>query len=143
MIFSLSDHIEQIKAGTKTQTRRPNNRYKTGQTYAVQPGRGKKGIPEGRIYVAEVIREWKPDLTKIPEHAHFARSWAAMDSGYPIRGYQAKAEGGYSPFVFEELYEKMYPDWTERYAIWFSFFTEATLLECGYNMKGEKINAKN
>jgi hypothetical protein len=51
MIFSKSDHIEQIKAGTKTQTRRPTDRYKVGKLYAIQPGRGKPGIPEGKILI--------------------------------------------------------------------------------------------
>jgi len=37
MIFSISDHIEQIKSGTKTQTRRRSDRYKVGSLLTIQP----------------------------------------------------------------------------------------------------------
>jgi len=53
VIFSKSDHIQQIILGTKTQTRRPSDRYQVGKTYAIQPGRGKPAIPEGRIFITD------------------------------------------------------------------------------------------
>jgi len=130
MIFSLADHIEQIKAGTKTQTRRPSDRYQVGKLYSVQPGRGKKGIPEGRIYVALKFREYKPDLSAIRKDS-LAEKWMQSEAGYPISRICALEEGGYTPDEYEVLYEKMYPGWTDRYAYWFSFFTVDTLSECG------------
>lgn len=49
MIFSEADHIQQIKAGTKTMTRRASSRYQECGLYAVQPCRTCRGIPEGMI----------------------------------------------------------------------------------------------
>lgn len=101
MIFSLADHIEQIKAGTKTQTRRKSSTYLVGKSYSIQPGRTKLGILEGRILILDKIVETKP---------------------FDVIIYSdAKAEGGYVPREFEELYEKMYPGWKERYAYTFKF----------------------
>ena len=129
MIFSIGDHIEQIKGGTKTQTRRPRDRYKVGNLYAVQSGRRKKGIPEGKIFIAFKKREWKPDLSEIPETARFSRTWRKWEAGYPLHERDAKAEGGYTPEEYEELYERMYPDWTERWVYYFSFFTADDIKE--------------
>ena len=107
MIFSLADHIEQIKAGTKTQTRRPTNRYKPDHLYAIQPGRRKKGIPDGKILIIGAQEELRP-----------------LPSGFGrILKWQAKDEGGYTPDEFEELYESMYPGWKTRYAYLFDYFT--------------------
>ena len=108
MIFSIGDHIEQIRAGTKTATRRPTDRYQVGKLYAIQPGRGKRGIPDGKIYIGQKIREWKPDFSDLPKGAQFAKLWREMEAGYPIPEYAAKTEGGYTPQEFEEVYEKMY-----------------------------------
>ena len=101
MIFSMADHVEQIKNGSKTQTRRKSNAYLVGKTYSVQPGRTKPGIKEGRILIIDKIVETRP-----------------FDK---ILYKDAKAEGGYNPTEFEELYAKMYPDWKERYAYTFKF----------------------
>lgn len=101
MIFSIADHVNQIKKGTKTQTRRKSNAYLVGKTYSVQPGRTKLGIPEGRILIIDKIVETNP-----------------FDK---ILYKDAKAEGGYTPTEFEELYGKMYPGWKERYAYTFKF----------------------
>ncbi len=130
MIFSIEDHIKQIIEGTKTETRRPTDRYKVGNLYAIQPGRGLSGIPQGKIYIAQKFKEWKPDLSDLPSKAVFAKRWRESDAGCPIRDYSAKAEGGYSPLEYEELYEEMYPGWTVRYAYWFSFFTMEEIEEC-------------
>lgn len=37
MIFSIADHVEQIKNGSKTQTRRKSPAYLVGKTYSIQP----------------------------------------------------------------------------------------------------------
>lgn len=101
MIFSLSDHIEQIKAGTKTQTRRPSNRYIVGKEYAIQPGRGQPAIKDGKILITNKKIETKPfDKVSI---------------------WDASAEGKYTPEDYEELYEKMYPNWVERYVYLFKY----------------------
>lgn len=134
MIFSLSDHISQIKAGTKTQTRRPTNKYKKEHLYAIQPGRGKPGIPDGKILIIGAIEEWRP-----------------LPSGFgKITEWQADAEGGYTPDEYETLYEKMYPNWKVRYAYLFTYFTseeidlmntdpdKAFTLYHSRNSKGEK-----
>ena len=111
MIFSLADHIEQIKAGTKTQTRRPSNRYQVDRLYAIQPGRGKPGIPDGKILITAKAEEYK---TEPP-------IWGR------ILKWQAEAEGGYTPEEYEELYESMYPGWEKRYAYLFEYFTTEEL----------------
>lgn len=100
MIFSIGDHIELIQLGYKTQTRRPSGKYRLGQTYTIQPGRGKKGIPEGRICII-----WKWD-----------EEW-----GQTVTEEEANAEGRYTPKEYEELYEKMYPSWETRWAYEFVF----------------------
>jgi len=130
LIFSIEGHIPKIIDETKTMTRRPTDRYKIGKLYAIQPGRGKSGISEGKIYIGMVQREWKPDLSSLQEDdAKFARRFWAMEAGYPIQDWASKAEGGYTPDEFEELYEKMYPGWTERWAYHFTFFSKEDLEE--------------
>jgi len=100
MIFSIGNHIELIQLGLKTETRRPTDKYRVGRTYAIQPGRGKKGIPEGRICI---INKWEEDWEqKVTEE-------------------EANAEGGYTIKDFEDLYEKMYPIWEIRWAYEFIF----------------------
>jgi len=130
MIFSKADHIQQIIDGSKTVTRRPSNRYKVKGLYKIQPGRGKRGIPDGRIYIGQKHREWKHDLSDLPEDAKFTRLWRQYESGYPIRDYSAILEGGYTPEEYEELYEEMYPDWTERWVYYFCFFSAKELSDC-------------
>ena len=119
MIFSLADHIEQIKAGTKTQTRRPSDKYKVGKLYAIQPGRGKHGIPDGKIIVSAKIIELN--------HPDPKWGWIMADD--------ALAEGGYTPGEYEKLYELMYPGWEKRYAYLFSYYTteELALMETDPN----------
>ncbi len=110
MIFSIGDHIQQIKDRSKTQTRRPTDRYEVGKDYAIQPGRGKKGIPEGRIRMLKKSSEsWKPK-----DRPAISRS-------------DARKEGGYIPAHFEQLYEKMYPGWIERYAYEFEYVPRGSL----------------
>ncbi len=101
MIFSIADHIEQIKNGSKTQTRRKSPTYLVGKTYSVQPGRTKLGIPEGRILITDKREE------------------RFLEGG--ISESDAFAEGGYTSGQFESLFQGMYPDWIRRYAYTFKF----------------------
>lgn len=100
MIFAIEKHIDLIIKGLKTQTRRSSDRYKVGKVYSIQPGRGKKGISQGKIKIVDKVRE----------------IWPAK-----IGHDDAKAEGGYTPEEFEELYEKIHPGWDERMAYTFRF----------------------
>lgn len=109
MIFSIADHVEQIKKGVKTQTRRKSSSYLVGKSYSVQPGRTQPGIPEGRILIVDKRVETNP-FDKINE----------LD---------AKAEGGYDPIQFEFLYTRMYPDWKERYVYTFKFVPSSSRSE--------------
>ena len=99
MIFSVSNHVQQIISGEKTQTRRDSNYYKVGRSYAIQSGRNKPGIPEGRVLITDKRVETIPFISVE----------------------DAKAEGGYSPAEFEILYRRMYPKWPTRYAYTFKF----------------------
>jgi len=106
MIFSISDHVEQIKSGSKTQTRRKSPAYIVGKTYSIQPGRTKPGIQEGRILITDKREEWRSSL------------WPSIGS---ISKSDALAEGGYTPIQFEYLFRRMYPEWVRRYAYTFKF----------------------
>ena len=99
MIFS-ADHIAQIKARTKTQTRRKSPAYRVGRTYAIQPGR-KKRIPDGCILITRKREE------------------KYLDGGISV--FDALAEGGYTPGQYETLFKNMYPGWIVRYAYTFEF----------------------
>ena len=99
MIFS-KDHIKQIIAGTKTQTRRKSPAYRVGRSYAIQPGR-KMGILEGRILITRKREE------------------KYLDGGISVA--DALAEGEYTPGQFETLFSNMYPDWIVRTAYTFVF----------------------
>lgn len=104
MIFSKADHIEQIIEGTKTQTRRIAGplgaNYQVGKTYAVQPGRGRRGISEGRILITKRWKEKRYEL---------------------VNERDAQAEGGYIPMEYEDLFESMYPRWKARWCYEFKF----------------------
>ncbi len=101
MIFSAGNHIQQIIAGTKTQTRRKSGRYEVGKTYAIQPCRTCKAIPEGRILITDKRTEY------------FWRDKISQED--------AQAEGGYTPRQFEKLYRGMDQRWNVRYAYTFKF----------------------
>jgi len=93
MIFSL-EHIEQIKNVTKTQSRRVNRgMYQVGKDYAVQPGRGKNGIPGLRIVMDDISEE------------------LVLGFKRPISKEDALAEGGYTPLGYEIEFERCYPNW--------------------------------
>jgi len=107
MIFQ-KVHVEQILEGTKTQTRRLNRGYyRVGRTYSIQPCRTCKGTRGHRIKMLEILPEGG-DLRSIP-----------------LSQEDAKAEGGYSPEEFEELFLKLNPKWggEMRYVFKFSLVT--------------------
>jgi len=105
LIFSIEGHIEKIIAGTKTQTRRPSDKYQVDKFYSIQPGRGKRGISDGKIFIIAKRLEIKT-----------VREW------YYVLEDDALAEGDYIPQEYEELYEKMYPKWKHRVAYLFRFY---------------------
>lgn len=107
MIFSIKNHISLIIQGKKTQTRRPFGRYQVGKTYSLQFGRGKKGIPIGRILILEKWDESPHDISQIPEEDYWA-------------------EGAYSCTEYEELYESMYPNWKLRTAYEFKYVPQSS-----------------
>lgn len=109
VIFSEADHIQQIIAGSKTQTRRASDRYQIGKTYAIQPCRTCKGIPEGRILIT----------AKRLEHRRYEVLWTK--DCHSITPEDALAEGGYTQDAFYLLYKKMDSDWKIRYAYTFKF----------------------
>jgi len=117
MIFAFPGHIDQIVDGSKTQTRRNSDKYNVGQTYAVQPGRGKKGDPRGRILI---IRKW------------------LEDPGQEITVTDADAEGGYGPNEYELLYFKMNPVWMERWCYEFEFWETESFLSLIQALKDAK-----
>jgi len=114
MIFSIADHIEQIVKGTKTQTRRDSPRYEVNHTYAIQPGRTKPADLRGRILITHKWLEESP---------------------YRIHPLDAAAEGGYAPDEYEELYEKLHPDWGERIVYEFEFWSTESITSLKKAMK--------
>ncbi len=108
MIFNVPGHIEAIRNGTKTQTRRINRGiYKVGKDYAVQSKRGAKGEPDIRIVIDRI---WEERYTQYLTNL--------------ISEQDAQAEGGYTPIEFEEIFRKLNPKrggdrWTfEFHVIW-------------------------
>ena len=110
MIFSMADHIEQIKNGTKTQTRRISKTYLVGKTYSIQPGRTKPGISEGRCL----------EMANRKQYNFLDGMISASD---------ALAEGGYSSGSFESLFQRMYPTWTRRYAYTLEFVPSSSRIK--------------
>lgn len=100
MIFSIGNHIELIKRGIKTQTRRRSDKYRVGKLYSIQPSRTSKGIPEGKIRIIEKRLELRQDK---------------------INAHDSLAEGEYFPEDFEKLYSTLYPTWKVRYAYTFEY----------------------
>ena len=105
MIFSIPGHIEMIKTGDKTETRRRCTRdargYHIGRTYSIQPSRNEPGILEGRIRIIKKRIETKLDP--------------------PISLDSAWAEGKYTPAEFEKLYNDLCPGWYSRFAYTFEY----------------------
>ena len=102
MIFS-KKHIEMIKAGIKTQTRRKSNIYVPGQAYTIQPSRGKRGIKDGVIVITRKRVEYNLSGAHVLSHS------------------DAKAEGSFTQAEYEKLYSLMYKNWEIRYAYTFVY----------------------
>jgi hypothetical protein len=105
MIFNVPGHIEMIRNGIKTQTRRVNRGvYQVGRDYAVQQKRGVKAENDIRIGIDDI---WKEDLLNC----------VGAYSGQPLDPYisteDARAEGGYYPITFEELFRAVNPKWDQ------------------------------
>ena len=95
MIFNVSGHIDMIRNGKKTQTRRVNRGiYQIGKDYAVQRKRGVKAEPDIRI-VIDCISD---------ECCYRGRITPA----------NAKAEGGYTVEEFEKLFRELSPKWNRE-----------------------------
>ena len=106
MIFNVPGHIDMIRNGLyflpsdnlnrpieerviKSQTRRVNRGiYQVGRDYAVQSKRGVKAEADIRI-----VMDWLYEETAM------------------ISKYDAWAEGGYKPLVFEGLFRELNPKW--------------------------------
>ena len=94
MIFAMKNHYDFVLIGFKTQTRRDSHRYQVGKTYAIQECRTCKGHPHKRI---KITRKWR-------ESAPYTISWD-----------DAREEGGFTPRKYEELYNKIHPNWNGRW----------------------------
>ena len=101
MIFSIEDHIEMIKTGDKTETRRRSGLYHVGRLYSIVPRRGEPGILEGRIRILQK----KVETINDP----------------PISVESAWAEGKYMRWEIERLYSEIYPNWYSRFAYTFEY----------------------
>jgi len=100
MIFNVPGHIEMIRNGEKTQTRRVNcGIYQIGRDYAVQRKRGTKAEPDIRIVMDSITEE---SLDKV------------IFGGILISARDVIEEGGYTPFEFENLFENCYPNWNRE-----------------------------
>jgi len=113
MIFAVGDHTEQIISGSKSQTRRivrPSGpHYGLGKSYAIQHGRGKPAIPDGRILITNVKIERRQNMISVED---------------------AQAEGGYTPAEYEQLFSRMHLNWTWRYAYTFKFVSKHAHRSC-------------
>ena len=112
MIFS-KKHIEMIKAGIKTQTRRKSNVYVPGQAYTIQPGRGKRGITDGVIVITRKRIEYNLERYLQPSPVSFR--------AHMLSHSDAEAEGSYTQAEYEKLYSLMYKNWEIRYAYTFVY----------------------
>ena len=101
MIFSIPGHIEMIKSGDKTETRRQSGVYSVGRSYSIQERRTGPGSLEGRIRILKKRVETINDP--------------------PISVESAWAEGKYEALEFEKLYNDLYPGWNSRFAYTFEY----------------------
>ena len=95
-------HIDMIRNGWKTQTRRINRGiYQEGRNYAVQQKRGVKAEKDIRILIYRILEE-KEGITILGEN---------YPSSISISTYDAEQEGGYTPCEYECKFRKAYPKW--------------------------------
>ena len=62
----------------------------------------------GHLFLAEEVK------------THFHKWYYVLED-------EALAEGGYTPSEYEELYEKMHPDWKVRYSYLFRYYPKEGL----------------
>ena len=116
MIFNVPGHIDMIRSGIKTQTRRVNRGiYQVGKDYAVQSKRGVKAEEDIRIVMDDI---WEENMLN---------SVSASD-GLPLTPYifhyDAKREGCYTPEEYEDEFRKAYPKW-DKVSRWvFEFYVK-------------------
>ena len=100
MIFNIPGHIDLIRGGKKTQTRRLNRgMYQVGRDYAVQSKRGVKAESDIRIVIDEIGEEKGYAGVLFPGHIE-------------ISSRDATAEGDYDSYAeYEVAFKKAYPKW--------------------------------
>ena len=110
MIFNVPDHIDMIRNGQKTQTRRVNRGiYQVGRDYAVQRKRGVKAEKDIRIVIDRIWSEISYD--------YFCKNFYVMPSNtkfMPVTFTDANNEGYWSSFSFEEAFKKLDPKWDRK-----------------------------
>jgi len=107
MIFNVPGHIDMIRKGEKTQTRRLNRGiYKVGKDYAVQRKRGVKAEKGIRIVMDKI---WKED-GKMAFVSNSGREYVTATE-IKVSKKDALAEGGYTTEGYEELFRNSYPKW--------------------------------
>lgn len=86
MIFG-PEMLPKVLSGEKTVTRRRTSHYVTGQTYAVQPGRGKRHVAHVRVLSANEERLWAISHRDAPREgfenpAAFMDYWTALHGSW-------------------------------------------------------------
>ena len=94
-------HFDMVLDGSKTRTTRLSDRYEWGKDYAIQPKRTKKGVAGYRMVIDKKTKE-APDF------------WVGNYPNWSTSYKDAKAEGGYMPEEFEEVFRKLHPKWDGR-----------------------------
>jgi hypothetical protein len=103
MIFNVPGHITMIRKGKKTQTRRVNRGiYQVGRDYAVQQKRGVNAERGIRIKIEKI---WEETQSARSEYYPYPIS---------ISAYDAKQEGGYTPYEYELEFRRAYPNWNGK-----------------------------
>jgi hypothetical protein len=112
MIFNVPRHIEMIRNGTKTQTRRLNRGvYQVGRDYAVQCKRGVKAEEDIRIVMDRIWEEKGGDGILFPQNIE-------------ISFHDTLAEGDYGSYAeYEVAFKKAYPKWDGKRRWAFRFHT--------------------
>lgn len=119
MIFSHT--WEKVLSGEKTQTRRlkkPGQKrsvYKVGQTYAVQPGRGKKAV--ARIRITDI---WEEDVRRISEKDVLAEGFLERRDflGVWCKMHDTKWADSYNTMDLDEFAKALLARPVDRYLAW-------------------------
>ena len=117
-------HFDMVLDGSKTRTTMLSGRYQVGKDYAIQPKGTKKGIEGYRILIDKKTKE-APDF------------WVENYPDWSISYKDAKAEGGYMPEEFEEVFRKLNPKWDgrERWAYEFHVMEFSEYYTCKGGLK--------